>query len=76
MKSLLMFSKCFDKKIYWLGSMIPLWFLSNLIKALTGFNDVENACFSDIENSENVISLETGSTSGIHSRPSPEFFLT
>ena len=39
--------------------------------AFTGFNEVENACFSDIENSETVSSLETGSSSGIDTKLSP-----
>ena len=37
--------------------------------------EFEKACFRDIKNSHNVISLETGTTSGIDLRPSSRHFL-
>ena len=52
-----------DLRMMGLDRMCHFWCLGRL--------RVKNSLFRDIENSKNAISLETGSTSGIDSRPSP-----
>ena len=62
----------FTDKLIWYPYQI--W-IQDLENPKADFNEVEKACFR-IENSQNVISLQTGSTSGIDSRPSLGLFLT